>query len=1513
MPLPGGPSDKIGNRYELWWTVSQFVRIIDEQAESIHIENPKIDKAEFVITTGDYHEFHQTKRSHSSGKWTLSALQSLLQTIFDQLSASINTRFVFVSGSDAPELRELTERAVNAKNLEEFESVFVQAESQKQNFNKLKDVWNTDTATAYEILRRIEVRTIDERGIEEQVRVFLLALFLTRPDNVRDALHSFARDSIHKEINREKLISYLKSKGFSLRQLAKPDDAPTLISEATDHYLKARHRLIQDSLIPRLSTQELLAKIDQNETNGADCVLTGKAGGGKTGCVIECVETLRQSDDVSVLAFRLDRIKPVSSTKELGEYLGLEESPALVLKTAAEAMSRDSVLIIDQLDAVSTTSGRSAEFFEIVEDLLDEVRGLRNSVKFHVIVVCRKFDWENDHRLHRPLGKDCAEVSVTDFSMEEVKSVLQDGGFKAELFATRQLELLGLPQNLSLFLDTNHDPGSRPTFFTQKDLFDPYWEERRQAVKNRIDPPSDHWMDVIQMLCKTMTESQQLSALKETLDQFQPEYLKSMVSEGVLSYDQNRYSFGHEAFFDYCFARVFMRKQESLTEFLKKSEQHLFRRAQVRQVLIYLRDADPERYCKELNALLTDENIRDHLKDLAVAVAVDTPDPKEAEWNVLAPWIESELEAIKSGTPNPNKFASLVWNRFFSSQTWFQIADKKGLIADWLSSETDKLVNTGVYYVRYHQRYSGDRVADLLKPFVGKGGDWPQRFKSVIQSANLANSRRLFELFLRLIDDGTLDGDTKENSWYNLQSLADARPDWSIEVLSHWLLRRFSVIQKTVDDRGSPNWRGLLNHNDLGANYIFQAATRVPNKFVRHVLPVILKIFDAAVVPDREALPKHDAVWQRRPLWCGNEYEPIHEACRNTLALAVEKLAENKSGRIAEILADLRSRETYLANFLLLRAYTAGATHFADDAVSELCKKTWRSECGYSDSPYWIAIQLIEAITPLCSDENRAKLEEAILDYTTDYERSSAGYKERGRACFALLLGIPVEFRSQRAQARYAELERKFGEAKFEPQGIQGGLVVSPIEESAEKQMTDDQWLKAIKKYNSEGRIPGADILKGGARELASSLQGRVQEEPERFARLSLRFSSETNPVYIEHTLRGLKEINGFTGLKLDVCRKAYSEFCDECGKEIAHLLGSIKEPLSDDAVQMLIWLATEHPDPEKELWNERATGDTPYYGGDILNCGINTARGRAAWAICDLISNDAFYIDRFRTTIEGLVKDRSLSVRACAASILFYTANHDWEFSFEQFSRLIEPQDDQTHSDCLLANPDVYRFIYYGLRDHFGRFQDVIARMLRSEVPDTSEAGARLASLAVLYQYSEAADLVEEAFRGNPSQRRGVAQVASANIGHEDYQSWSEQKLLRLFDDPDSDVRAEAVGCFHKLQEQPLRSYANLINKFCDSAAYQEGSFYLFSILEESSHQLPSITYIVCKKFLDQFSDEAGSIGTSSHDSVAKLVLRTYHQHQSDEWAPKCLDLIDQMCLARIYGIGQELDEYER
>ena len=295
-------------------------------------------------------------------------------------------------------------------------------------------------------------------------------------------------------------------------------------------------------------------------------------------------------------------------------------------------------------------SGRSSEALDLVEDLLGEAKALRERVDLHVVVVCRTFDWDNDHRLRKLIQDSDVRVAVGEFSDEETRELLQQGGFVPSLFRDAQLRLLRVPQNLSLFLDARFPTDTAPNFNTVTELFDRYWDVKRSLVVKRASDSGDHWDRVLRLLCSEMTEEQELSVRREVLDSIPLPYLDQMASEGVLAFDSKRYGFGHESFFDYCYARVlFLPGSESLTMMLRASEQHLFRRGQVRQVLAYVRDADFGRYVKEVRALLSDEGIRVHIKDLVFALLAEVPDPREEEWRIWDEWTRLALEAIKDG------------------------------------------------------------------------------------------------------------------------------------------------------------------------------------------------------------------------------------------------------------------------------------------------------------------------------------------------------------------------------------------------------------------------------------------------------------------------------------------------------------------------------------------------------------------------------------------------------------------------------------------------------------------------------------------------------------------------------------------------------------------------------------------------------------------------------------------------------------------------------------------------
>jgi len=116
MSLPGGPADKLGNRYENMWTVLHMLEVMAEKAKSIRIESPGKEGmgAEFWLETEEGREYHQAKRQASGrGKWTTNSLAraGVLPGFVQHLRESAHVTCVFISTHAAHPLDSLTEHA----------------------------------------------------------------------------------------------------------------------------------------------------------------------------------------------------------------------------------------------------------------------------------------------------------------------------------------------------------------------------------------------------------------------------------------------------------------------------------------------------------------------------------------------------------------------------------------------------------------------------------------------------------------------------------------------------------------------------------------------------------------------------------------------------------------------------------------------------------------------------------------------------------------------------------------------------------------------------------------------------------------------------------------------------------------------------------------------------------------------------------------------------------------------------------------------------------------------------------------------------------------------------------------------------------------------------------------------------------------------------------------------------------------------------------------------------------
>src|SRR6266705_1464681 len=113
---------------------------------------------------------------------------------------------------------------------------------------------------------------------------------------------------------------------------------------------------------------------------------------------------------------------------------------------------------------------------------------------------------------------------------------------------------------------------------------------------------------------------------------------------------------------------------------------------------------------------------------------------------------------------------------------------------------------------RYH------RGPAELRQICDADQEWPRRIQHIMQWAELEDSRKFFELFLRLIDNGTLDNArdpiaVNSTFWSMLYGLAQARPAWIAEVIAHWLRRRRQLLVIAAGEQGKVDWHELFRHD----------------------------------------------------------------------------------------------------------------------------------------------------------------------------------------------------------------------------------------------------------------------------------------------------------------------------------------------------------------------------------------------------------------------------------------------------------------------------------------------------------------------------------------------------------------------------------------------------------------------------------------------------------------------------------------------------------------------------
>ena len=294
----------------------------------------------------------------------------------------------------------------------------------------------------------------------------------------------------------------MEEKGYGHTNYAKDATVTTAVQEQNRRYERMIRPIAGTIKIPRQEAQRASEVLTGDEEKHS-VLVSGSAGIGKSGILAQTIDLLRD-EGIPYLVFRVDRLNPSPLPKVVGEQLGLPESPAEVL--AGVARGKPSVLIMDQLDDVSQVSGRNPDFFECIDEIIQQTTRLPG---VRLLLACRQFDLQKDRNLRElVLEKGPAvELPAELFSADAVRSVLEKLGQDANSLRADQIELLRLPLHLSMYADVlASTPQKAPVVRSRIDLSDAYWDMKYREVDKRLDGKPCDWTKVVDRLCERMTD-----------------------------------------------------------------------------------------------------------------------------------------------------------------------------------------------------------------------------------------------------------------------------------------------------------------------------------------------------------------------------------------------------------------------------------------------------------------------------------------------------------------------------------------------------------------------------------------------------------------------------------------------------------------------------------------------------------------------------------------------------------------------------------------------------------------------------------------------------------------------------------------------------------------------------------------------------------------------------------------------------------------------------------------------
>lgn len=1537
----GGYAEKLGNYFETNWIAYQFIRLLEEKITYVTVEPIGTDEVGVDVIIGRLDgktEHHQCKAGNGSNEfWTLSALNStsILKNAKFQIEQGTE-EFNLVSPLTCKLMSDLRLIALNYNGIpKDFLTYQINSSAErKKDFSQLCIYLGLDIQQdshlerAINFLQKFVVTSYSEDTYQRNELIDKASiLFFDQPINVINFLKTYpvAFNRLRQKITASQLLNDLQTHGFTLKIIPNDERITTVIRQLSEEFVNSiEPHLITQNVIPRPEINKIIESVNEK----AVTLIKAEAGMGKSVLLLDLHQQLQTQNIISI-PIRLDRKHPENNIDQFGQDLGFPSSPISCLKNFSK--NQKVVIILDQLDAIRWTGSHSSNALEICRQLVRQLLSLRKEkIQISIVLASRDFDIQEDAALSSwisSLTSHLSEINISKLDESIVGNLIKNYEVYSSLTEEKK-KTLQIPLWLNIYLTIAERIQSAPQFTNKLELVRLFRENRLDLLEYSHHISKQDAIKLIDTIVDQMSRNSRLNVNENTLPSGSQNTLHALISVGLLSKQNTRITFRHQALYDYQIGlKLFneaITSADNLIQMLgNRTEQTLTKREHLKYALNLLLETDQTSFCNSIRAILFNEHIRFHLKYLALNSLKNIKNLKKP-----AKLLINDIIA------EPSLFINFLNNSCYENVAILSYLSEKNYLTDWLNSQNPELQDITLRLLRSIADYSPNLVLSEITPFIGQSEQWNRYVYNTLCWDIANDSAEMFEVRKQLILSGCY------VNFINWKELSRKSPLKALDLIELMLDHYKDIIEidyYSKERTNKPKFSNRDNWSSIELDEIITLADIIPQETLRRLLDRLSNLLSSL-----NNKKQHYKWLSKNQGYTNNPITGLISGIIKLLEKSAEKLSD-QSNLLFKLIHNYSGNQNLVFNHVFARIIIHLSLDYSDFVIEWLLSNPEvRFKCGntYKEPAWILSGKIIEKFSPSCSETLFHELENKILFFSSlDYEDIKKKLAKRKSGYFRHYWGITQYFLLPKLNKRRLTikseqminiLNRKFSQSKLtdfcDLTEINSGSVTSPINNA--NLLSDKAWINLILKPATEfnsfrlKRINGNTLAEASIEQFSNALSTATKNQPIRFCRLALSLPKDIDSQYIEALFQGLRDssLSNVNEQYRDNWQPAPIELIEQVlvhfspiddGHALIDLLATRIKMLSKKYIEKIENLAINSKDPIQgtlNIYNPETGNDPKLVSAEELRGNtINCVRGKAYLAIADLFWNDKEYALSNKHFIDLAINDPHPAVNMAALELLVPFLNYDEDFAFAQFLALC-------NKDLRMACG--YESHYFFNNGFTAKYQkdliSLVLKMLSSDYEDVRKEAARQI-YARWYFYDLFQDEIKIIFNDTGVLKQGCTSVVNQLLcdGHGDENLEKLQSTFTiLVNDNDESI---LLSMSNTVGHDEFWNKTNSIELFKIFASSKAAHFNLYSLFQYFENKVDSynqytssLLTLVINITTNSTTNSEFKNGSFQDSEIIKVVQRLYDEATDDEDSETlniCLDIWDYLFQSDTYS----------